>query len=101
MTEADTGGSHSLAGLHVYVSGRVQRVGFRYMVIREARALNLVGYVRNLADGRVEIQAEGPKPRLDRLLATLERGPTFGYVTQVDVEWGIPTGRYSGFDVVF
>jgi hypothetical protein len=45
--------------LHAVVHGRVQGVGFRYFVMREARALGLSGWVRNQADGSVEVEAEG------------------------------------------
>ena len=58
-----------------FVNGRVQAVGFRWFVLHEARALGLGGFVRNLADGRVEVLATGPGKRLDQLRALLEQGP--------------------------
>jgi acylphosphatase len=62
--------------LRAVVYGRVQGVGFRFFVQDEAAKLGLTGYARNLSNGRsVEVVAEGPTPALDRLLASLRRGP--------------------------
>lgn len=68
------------------VSGRVQGVGFRYFVFREAQRLGLSGFVRNLGDGRVEVVASGPEAELNRLEALLWRGPVMANVTMVEVE---------------
>lgn len=68
------------------VSGRVQGVGFRYFVLREAQALGLVGFVRNLRDGRVEVVAAGPDSKLAKLEALLWRGPMMADVKMVEVE---------------
>lgn len=65
------------------VSGRVQRVGFRYAAYREANALNLKGYVRNLADGRVEIHAGGPAGKLEKFRQWLHKGPMLSRVEDV------------------
>jgi len=66
-----------------YVSGIVQGVGFRYFVERAARHLKLVGYVRNLRDGRVEAYAMGSSESLLSLRLSLERGPMGASVTGV------------------
>lgn len=68
------------------VSGRVQGVGFRYFVYREAQRLGLSGHVRNLGDGRVEVVASGRESDLNRLEALLWRGPVMAHVTMVEVE---------------
>ncbi|MGQ9496404.1 MAG: acylphosphatase [Thermoanaerobaculaceae bacterium] len=68
------------------ISGRVQGVGFRYFVFREAQALGLVGFVRNLRDGRVEVVAAGPEGKLARLEALLWRGPMMANVKMVEIE---------------
>ena len=65
------------------VCGRVQRVGFRYATYRAANALGLSGYVRNLADGRVEICAGGPDERLQKLFQWLQVGPLLSRVEEV------------------
>ena len=66
------------------VRGRVQGVGFRYFAQRAAAELGLAGYVRNLADGRVEVYAAGPEEKLSQLAARLHRGPQWAEVQGVD-----------------
>ncbi|HCG05004.1 MAG TPA: acylphosphatase [Desulfovibrio sp.] len=66
------------------VTGRVQGVGFRSWTGRTARALGLAGWVRNMPDGSVELEAEGPDERMDALREALWRGPAFARVTSVD-----------------
>jgi acylphosphatase len=66
------------------VSGRVQGVGFRWFVLRRARALELVGWARNLADGRVEVVAIGPKESIAALDADLKTGPRLSRVDDVE-----------------
>jgi acylphosphatase len=68
------------------VTGRVQGVGFRASVQEVARRLGLGGWVRNLADGRVELEAEGPAAAIAELAAWLHRGPALSRVDSVDVE---------------
>ena len=66
------------AGLRVervYVTGRVQGVGYRNFLAGEARALGLNGWVRNRADGAVEALVAGPLPRVDTLVKRAEQGP--------------------------
>ena len=59
-----------------FISGRVQGVGFRYFVESRAAAEGLHGWVRNLADGRVEVLFEGDEASVDRAEASLWRGPS-------------------------
>ena len=66
------------------VSGRVQGVGFRYFVEREARALGVVGTVRNLDDGRVEVEAQGAAAELADLEGALWKGPRMADVRSVE-----------------
>jgi len=66
------------------VQGRVQGVGFRAFVQRHGRALGLVGYARNLADGSVEVAAEGAQGSLEALSRRLQQGPRAARVTHVD-----------------
>ena len=61
--------------LHFLIRGRVQGVGFRWFVHREASELNLHGWVRNTEEGEVEVVASGPTEDLDDLRASLRRGP--------------------------
>ena len=81
------------------VDGVVQGVGFRWATVRQARALGLKGVVRNLADGRVEVVAEGEESRLTRLQAWLAHGPAGAHVRSVDSRLETYRGAYTDFDV--
>ena len=66
------------------VHGRVQGVGFRWFVWREAERLGLRGRARNLADGSVEVVADGPEKALEELARALGRGPAMAQVDRVE-----------------
>lgn len=83
--------------LTAYVHGTVQGVGFRWWTRSRALELGLTGYAKNLADGRVLVVAEGPRPALDALLARLRSGDTAGSVDLVVESFGPARGEYSGF----
>ncbi len=85
--------------VHVFVSGRVQGVGFRMFVQREALQLELKGWVKNLADGRVEAVAEGPTDRIDTLLGKLRTGPRTAKVDNVVVADEGATGEFKTFEI--
>src|SRR3954467_1422204 len=72
------------------VTGRVQGVGFRWFVEREARALGLGGWVRNRANGSVEVLASGTNQQLNALYDKLKQGPRAARVDNVDVEEAAP-----------
>ncbi|MBI2409110.1 MAG: acylphosphatase [Gemmatimonadetes bacterium] len=72
--------------VRVRVAGRVQRVGFRWFVQRQAEALGLAGSVRNTSDGLVEVIAFGAADQVSRLLDALRQGPPQARVQSVDVE---------------
>jgi acylphosphatase len=69
--------------LHFLIQGRVQGVGFRWFVHREASELDLHGWVRNTEDGDVEVVAHGKEPDLEELRASLRRGPRGSRVDRV------------------
>jgi acylphosphatase len=75
------------AAFRAVVSGRVQGVFFRDTTQRQARSLNLAGWVRNLPDGSVEVFAAGERAACERLLEFLRVGPPRAAVAGVDVEW--------------
>ena len=81
------------------VRGRVQGVGFRWFVRQEAERLALHGSVWNRRDGAVEVEAEGPRQRLEALLASVRRGPPGARVTDVDVSWDEGTARHDDFRI--
>jgi acylphosphatase len=83
----------------ISVTGRVQGVGYRAFVVRLATQRGLFGGVRNLDDGRVELEAEGPKDRILSLIEDLKAGPPASRVTDVHVEWGNATARHHDFRV--
>lgn len=85
--------------LHAVVSGRVQGVFYRATTRQHAERLGLTGWVRNLPDGRVELHAEGPEPRLLELLEACRQGPPGARVTAVDERWGPATGQWVRFEV--
>jgi len=85
--------------LRAVVRGEVQGVGYRYFARREAQSRGLDGFVRNHADGSVEVVAEGPRAQLDALVLALNRGPTAARVERVDCEWSAAEGVVSGFAV--
>jgi acylphosphatase len=85
--------------LRAVVHGHVQGVNFRFYTRAQARALGLVGYVRNREDGTVEVVAEGPEGSLHRLLEWLHMGPSLAHVSQVEVTWQAPRGEFDHFEV--
>jgi acylphosphatase len=84
--------------VHATFSGTVQGVGFRYTAIRIARRAAVTGWVRNLADGRVEAVAEGSEQALEQFVREL-REFFHTYVRHVEVEWAEPTGEFAEFGV--
>ena len=84
---------------HVWITGLVQGVGFRWYAREQARDLGLVGWVKNLSDGRVEAWIEGPSASVESMLAWLERGPPSGHVSDLDVREAEPE-RGERFEVV-
>ncbi|HOZ48519.1 MAG TPA: acylphosphatase [Candidatus Hydrogenedentes bacterium] len=85
--------------LHVIVEGRVQGVGYRYSTVIQAQGMGLNGWVRNLADGRVEAELEGPRSSLERMLDWCRTGPSWAHVTDIDAQWETGEPKYSGFRV--
>jgi acylphosphatase len=69
------------------VSGLVQGVCYRAETAERAGELGLTGWVRNCADGTVELEAEGPEDRIEQLIAWCRRGPPAARVTDVAVDW--------------
>lgn len=84
---------------HIWVSGRVQGVGYRAFAARAALRHGVVGGVRNMDDGRVELEVEGTPAAIDALLQDLRSGPPAARVTQVETTWGEATQRFSTFEI--
>ena len=83
--------------LHFLIQGRVQGVGFRWFVQREAAELELRGWVRNTEDGHVEVLAAGDPADLDELRLSLKRGPRGSRVDRV-VEHPLVESEAEGLD---
>jgi len=81
------------------IMGRVQGVGFRYFVWREAETLGIDGWVRNCADGTVEALAQGSSHDLDRFQNRLEEGPRWSRVTSVAATDEADEEVPSGFEI--
>ncbi len=87
--------------VHVLIAGRVQGVFFRASTRDEARARGLNGWVRNLADGRVEALFEGDKPVVENMLAWCRQGPPYAYVDYVEEDWQPYRGDLIDFRMVY
>ena len=86
---------------HVFYSGRVQGVGFRYTVERFALNLGLCGFVKNRSDGRVELVCEGPKTLIESFLREIRESSLGPHIKKADCLWEEPTGEFSDFVVEF
>jgi acylphosphatase len=95
----DHGGVTSVDNVRLtaWVRGRVQGVGFRWWTRSRALELGLTGWAANLADGRVEVVAEGQKDACDRLLELLGSGKSPGAVESVTPRWSEAKGGVTGF----
>jgi acylphosphatase len=87
------------SAFHLFITGFVQGVCFRANTRERARALGLTGWVRNLADGRVEIVLEGDARSAAEMLSWCHRGTPPARVDHVECRERSPTGAFSGFDI--
>ncbi len=85
--------------MELKIHGRVQGVAFRWYTQGTARALGLVGWVRNRPDGSVQIVAEGTPEALDALRRWAERGPDRARVDRVEEFRGEAAGAFTEFEI--
>jgi len=85
--------------VHIVVEGLVQGVGFRWYAARHAQTLGLKGFVRNLFDGSVEVEAEGDRSLLEELIAALKVGPRSAHVRNLRIEWLAPEHERKSFEI--
>jgi acylphosphatase len=85
--------------LEIHITGRVQGVGFRWHTRQQARDLALVGWVRNLPDGTVQVLAEGERVGLERLLLWCRSGPPSAGVFAAESRWAAATGEFAEFRI--
>lgn len=87
--------------VEIIVHGRVQGVGYRDFVRREAKARHLIGWVRNEPDGTVRAHAEGSREALEAWLEALHIGPGGSKIDRIDESWSAPQEVLGGFDVIW
>ena len=83
----------------IKVTGRVQRVGYRYFVQHWAEDFGIGGWVKNQIDGSVFLEAEGRKDRIEKLIKELNEGPSMAQVDEVNVKWAGFENKYRNFGV--
>ena len=82
------------------VHGEVQGVAFRHFVKEKAVALCVVGYVKNLEDGTVEVVGQGDEAVLKNFLESISAGPEDAQVESLNVSWGKATEEFTKFDIL-
>jgi acylphosphatase len=87
------------ARAHVYVSGMVQGVFYRYHTQELAQRLGVGGWVRNLHDGRVEAVFEGERKNVEEMIKFCRKGPPGARVSSIEVKWEEPQGESSEFRI--
>jgi acylphosphatase len=84
---------------HVVVSGLVQGVGYRYFVFHRAIHFGLVGYVRNIYSGEVEIEIEGDRSLIEEFIKEVTVGPRVAHVKDLKIEWLNCAQSYKSFEI--
>jgi acylphosphatase len=87
------------ARVRVLISGQVQGVNYRYAARQQAQRLGLVGWVRNLRDGRVEAVFQGPRRTLVEMVGWCRTGPPAARVLNVEERWEPPEAGMEGFSI--
>ena len=85
----------------MWISGHVQGVAYRAFARQAAGRMGLSGWVRNLEDGRVEVDVEGERRAVDAFVELLRAGPPMARVDALRVEWETPTGRQADFRISY
>jgi acylphosphatase len=86
---------------HVFYSGRVQGVGFRYSAREVACGFEVTGFIRNLHDGRVEMVAEGDEEEVKSFLDAMRASHLGSCIRGADVRWVEATTEFNGFNITF
>lgn len=90
---------HQPVRARIWVSGRVQGVGYRMFVREEAHRRGLLGLVRNLKDGRVEVEVEGEQSVVEAFIQSLREGPPMARVLDLQTQWESPAGLHVDFRI--
>jgi len=86
--------------MHIFYSGSVQGVGFRYTVKTVAAGFEVVGIVRNLIDGRVELVAEGSREELEAFRTAIPEAGLGHFIRNEDIKWSEATTEFRWFEIV-
>ena len=86
--------------VNMVIIGKVQGVGFRYFVFRQAQELGIKGWVSNKSNGNVEALAHGEKADLEQFIAKVKEGPSFSRVDDVNLNWVNEAEQYFGFEIL-
>jgi acylphosphatase len=86
--------------MHIFYSGNVQGVGFRYTVKTVVAGFEVVGVVRNLSDGRVELIGEGPREELEAFQKAIREAGLEHFIRNEEVIWSEATSEFRGFEIV-
>ena len=85
--------------VHVFYAGRVQGVGFRATAEEVAKRFGVVGWIKNLRDGRVELLAEADETTLERFLDAIRTGPMKNFINDVDIAWSSASDTFDEFEI--
>lgn len=86
---------------HILISGHVQGVFFRDTTRRKAEELRVVGFVRNLPDGKVEMILEGEKSAIENMIEWARQGPDSARVENIETEWENFRDEFSSFSIIY
>lgn len=98
---AEKKGTAQLVEMHAIITGHVQGVCFRATTYRHATRMDVVGTVKNLSDGTVELYAQGEKERLMLLIEGLKENPGAGAVESVDLDFYPLKAKYDSFNIIY
>ncbi|MED5454453.1 MAG: acylphosphatase [Verrucomicrobiota bacterium] len=90
----------SLVRVHVHYSGRVQGVGFRYIVKSLVTGYEVLGTIKNLTDGRVEMVAEGQQLELEEFLQAIRDSGLRRNIQDEGIVWGKAEDKFRGFKII-
>ena len=90
----------SILTANMKITGKVQGVGFRYFVLRQAQELSINGWVSNKPNGDVGALAQGEKADLERFISKVKEGPSFSRVEDVSLNWVNEAEQYFGFEIL-
>jgi len=85
---------------HIFITGRVQGVGFRHFTRKNADKIGITGWVKNLPDGRVEALFQGPEQKVNELIDRCKEGPISAYVKKIDVTKAKDAKDHDSFEVI-